>query len=112
MSFSNNCCESQLLEIKELELLLTNIYRPPNAPIQLFEETIKKCQEVIDEIMEKGDIKAKTLLAMGDFNFPFIQWPNKQIYSRDEEPEQMSSEKRQAKLLLNWAEENFLEQII
>ena len=55
---------------------------------------------------------AKTLMVTGDYNFPFISWPSKQIYSREQDPEQMSSEKRQAKLLLNWAEENFMEQVI
>ena len=40
---SNNCCESQIVEIKELELLVINIYRPPNSPMQLFEETLAKC---------------------------------------------------------------------
>ena len=104
--YSNNFCESQVIELKELDLILVNIYRPPNSPFQLFQDTLEKVQEAINED------STKTLLATGDYNFPFISWPSKRIYSRDEEPEQMSSEKRQAKLLLNWAEENFLEQII
>ena len=91
---------------------MINIYRPPSAPIQLFEETITRCQEIIEEVMEKEVIKSKTLLAMGDFVFPFIQWPSKQIYSREEEPAQMSSEKMQGRMLLNWAEENFMEQYV
>ena len=110
--FSNNCCESQVLELKELELLIVNIYRPPNTPMQLFEETIRDCQKVIEEVMENEEIKSKTIMAVGDYNFPFIQWPSKQIYSRDEEPMQMASEKLQAKMLLDWTEENFMEQFI
>ena len=105
--YSNNCCESQVMEIKELELILINIYRPPHSPQQLFEDTIKKCQDVIDEVGA-----SKTLLALGDYNFPFIQWPSRQIYSRDQEPGQMSSEKVQGKMLLDWAETNFMEQYI
>ena len=74
----------------------------------MFEETLKKCQEVI----ESDDEKAKTICAVGDFNFSFIQWPSKTIYSREEEPENKSSEKIQAKMMLNWAEQNFFEQHI
>ena len=109
--YSNNVCESQILEVKELGLTLVNIYRPPNSPSQLFEETLEKCQTSIDEIME-SESKSKTLLVVGDFNFPFIKWPNKKIYLREQEPEQQNSEKKQGKLLLDWAEVNFLEQYI
>ena len=111
-SYSNNCCESQALEIKELELLLVNVYRPPNAPTQLFEDTLSKCQDVINLVLEKEDIKSKNILAVGDFNFPFIQWPEKRIYSRDEEPIEMASEKVQAKMLLEWADRSFMDQFI
>ena len=110
--YSNNCCESQVFEVKELELLLINIYRPPNSPLQLFQDTIEKVQETIEEVIEKENNKTKTILAIGDFNFPFIKWPSKTIYSREEEPGQMPSEKKQAKMLLNWSEQNFMEQII
>ena len=72
-TYSNNCCESQVLEIRELELLLINIYRPPNSPKQLFEETLTRCQEIIFDVIEKESSKAKTILALGDYNFPFIK---------------------------------------
>ena len=112
LKYSNNCCESQVLEIKELELLLINIYRPPNSIKELFEDTLNRCQEIIDQVMEKEDIKSKNLLAVGDYNFPFIQWPSRRIYSREEEPEHMSSEKQQGKMLLDWSDKNFMEQFI
>ena len=66
----------------------------------------------MDSVIEREDIKTKTTLALGDYNFPFIQWPNKRIYSRDEEPAKMASEKAQAKKLLDWAEDNFMEQFV
>ena len=106
-SYSNNCCESQVLEIKQLDMFLVNIYRPPNSPQQLFEDTLQKCQDIIEKAGE-----AKTLLALGDFNFPFIQWPRKKIYSRDQEPRHMASEKVQGQMLLDWAEALFMEQYI
>ena len=52
------------------------------------------------------------MCAFGDYNFPFIKWPSVRIYSREEEPNHMSSEKLQAKLLIKWAEKNFMNQII
>ena len=110
--YSNNYCESQMLEIKELEILLINCYRPPGAPLQLFEETLAKCQETINKVDENVQNKIKTILALGDFNFPFIQWPSSKIYNREQEPEHMASEKRQGKMLLEWADSNFMEQHI
>ena len=48
---------------------------------------------------------------LGDYNFPFIQWPSKTIY-RNQEPEERASEKVQGKMLLDFAESNFMEQYI
>ena len=110
--YSNNCCECQILELKELELILINIYRPPNSPKQLFKVTLEKCQVDIEEIMDKETNKSKTLMVTGDFNFPFIKWPETKIHTSYEEPEKMASEKIQAKMLIDWSEKNFLEQII
>ena len=31
--YSNNFCESQVIEIKELDLILVNVYRSPNSPM-------------------------------------------------------------------------------
>ena len=108
----NHYCESQTIEIKELELTLVNIYRPPKTPRQLFYETLERTQKIIDETVDNENSKSKTILALGDYNFPFIKWPNKRIYYRDEEPNQMDSEKAQGKMLIEWAEKNFLEQYI
>ena len=63
-------------------------------------------------MMDQVGNKSKTVMTTGDFNFPFIKWPEKEIYSRNENPQNMASEKVQAKMLLDWAESNFLEQII
>ena len=103
--YSNNFVESQVLEIVELELVLVNIYRPPNSPKQLFLETLEICQEALD-----GKARNKSVLMLGDYNFPFIKWPEGSIYTREQE--QMSSEKEQGRLLVEWTNDNFLEQII
>ena len=107
LRYSNNCCEIQMLNIKELGLILTNCYRPPGSPLQLFEEILNKCQDSIEK-----ETKSKILLVLRDFNFPFIEWPSGKIYSREQEPTNRASEKVQAGILLNWAEGNFMEQLI
>ena len=104
--YSNNYCESQVLEIKELEMLLLNIYRPPSSPKQLFQEVLDRCQEAVEEVA-----RAKTILMVGDYNFPFIRWPSKLINAREGE-QAMASEKEQGKLLIEWTDSHFLEQII
>ena len=42
-----------------MSMLVINIYRPPNLPRQLFEETLVKCQEAIDSVIERENIKTK-----------------------------------------------------
>ena len=54
----------------------------------------------------------KTVLALGDYNFPFIEWPSRKMYSRDQNPNNMASEKVQGQMLLDWAESNYMEQYI
>ena len=103
--YSNNCCEIQMLDMKELGIILINCYRPPGTPIQLFEEILIKCQDFIEK-----EAKSKILLLVGDFNFPFIEWPSRKIYSREQE--HRASEKIQAGMLLDWTEQHFLEQFI
>ena len=60
-----------ILKLKELNINLVNIYGPPNTLQQLFEETLEKCQEILEEETSK----VKTIVALRDYNFPFIQWP-------------------------------------
>ena len=63
------------------------------------------CQDIIEE----GE-GTKTVLALGDYNFPFIEWPSRKMYSRDQNPNNMASEKVQGQMLLDWAESNYMEQ--
>ena len=107
LKYSNNCVESQVLEVIELQTILVNIYRPPNSPRQLFLEVLERCQAVLD-----GQPRARSVLVFGDYNFPFIRWPEGSIYTREQEPQLMASEKEQGKRLMEWANENFMEQIV
>ena len=109
--FSNSYCDSLVIKIKELEMLLIGIYRPPNCDVEHFKENIEVCQETIDEAMDK-DIKIKDLWVQGDFNLPFIKWPEGNIYEHDKTNDRvnMSKDRNQAKVLVTFVEENFLVQ--
>ena len=61
LKYSNNCVESQVIEVPELELVLVNIYRPPNSPKQLFLETLDKCQEALD-----SQARSRSIIMTGD----------------------------------------------
>ena len=108
-SHSNSYCEIVAVKVKTLDTLLLCVYRPPDCTFDKFREAINVCQESINKTM-KEDTKVRNTLQLGDFNFPFISWPSKSIYSQVRENK--SSEKRQAELLLEFADENFLENFI
>ena len=108
-SHSNNQCESLVVKIKTLNMLLMCVYRPPDATVENFCETIEICQRAIDDVTEK-DPKVKDVLILGDFNLPCISWPSGKIYQR--EIAQKSGEKRQAESLVKFVEKNFLENYI
>ena len=92
-SHSNNQCESLVVKVKTLNMLLMCVYRPPDATVENFCETIEICQRAIDDVTEK-DPKVRDVLILGDFNLPCISWPSGKIYQR--EIAQKSGEKRQA----------------
>ena len=72
--FSNSFCDSLVIKVKELEMLLVGVYRPPNCDVEHFKENMEVCQEAIYEAMDK-DVKIKVLWVQGDFTLPFIKWP-------------------------------------
>ena len=59
LSHSNSVCESLVVKVKTLDLILVSIYRPPDS------EAINVCQDVIAKAMEK-DPKLKTILQFRD----------------------------------------------
>ena len=106
---SNNQCETLVVKIKTLNLLLMCVYRPPDATFENFGESMEMCQRAIDDVTEK-DPKVKDVLIMGDFNLPCISWPSGRIYQK--EVAQKSREKKQAEGLVKFVENNFLENYI
>ena len=106
---SNSQCETLVVKVKTLNLLLMCVYRPPDSTVENFCESMKICQKAIDDVTEK-DPKVKDILILGDFNLPCISWPSGKIYQK--EVAQKSREKKQAENLVNFVETNFLENYI
>ena len=79
LSHSNGTCESLAIKVNNFESIVVCMYRPPDTKHEMFEESLNVVQEAIDETM-KNDPKCKTIIQFGDYNFPFLSWPNKQIY--------------------------------
>ena len=112
MTQSNSYCESIAIKVKTLETLVICTYRPPDSTYELFKEALENCQEAINQTM-KENLQVRNILYFGDFNFPNISWPSGSIYgSGQENRENKSEENKQADLLLEFAEENFLDQIV
>ena len=106
---SNSVCETLVLKVKTLDLILVSVYRPPDSSLKHFREAIDICKNSIDKAMEQ-DPKLTTILQLGDYNFPFISWPSKSIYKDNQANRQVKdSEKEQAELLISFMYENFIE---
>ena len=85
-------------------MLMVGVYRPPNCDVEHFKENMDFCQEAIDEAMDK-DIKIKDVWVQGNFNLPFIKWPEGNIHDKTTERVNVSSERKQAKTLVKFVEE-------
>ena len=89
-------CETLVVKVKTLNLILVCVYRPPNSTLEAFEEALNVCQDAINQVTD-SDPKVKDVLMLGDFNLPFICWPKREIYQR--EIEKKSGEKQQAVMI-------------
>ena len=106
---SNGACDTLIVKIKSLNLIIIVNYRPPDAKEKEFEEQLKICQDTITDITER-DPKVKDVFQVGDFNMKCISWPSRKIYTKD--VQNKATEKKQAEMLLKYADENFLENCI
>ena len=104
---SNSYCDSLILDIPQLNLVLINIYRPPNCPEILFNQTMEHTSNFLRNL-ESYNQRANTYLVVGDYNFPFL----KDGKMSENKSSSASSEKKQANTLHNFANEFFLEQYI
>ena len=102
--FSNTYCELACIYSKEVNMVISGIYRPPSAPFDKFDECLVALQQFISSIEHTPELHIA-----GDFNLPFINWSTSLI----ETGCNISLADRQAALaLLNFAEESLLQQVI
>ena len=94
-SHSNSVCETLAVKVKTLNTLVVVQYRPPGCQLDEYIEALAVSQEAIEKTM-KYDCKIRTILKFGDFNFPFLKWPSRKIYSSTNERAVKSDDKLQA----------------
>ena len=103
LSHSNSVCESLVLKVKTMNVIMISIYRPPDSSLKDFGEAIDLCKSTIDKAME-DDPKLTTILQFGDYNFPFISWPERTIYQGNQENRKVDQMKhsKQNIFLITW----------
>ena len=70
---SNSFCDTLVLEIRQLNLLLVNMYRPPKCHEDMFLQSLEQIKKHLN------NIENKDLLIHGDFNFPFLSYDGSNI---------------------------------
>ena len=70
---SNSFCDSLILQIPQLNLIISNIYRPPNCPESLFVQTLEHLSSFLRDV-ESSSQATNDYLVVGDFNFPFLNF--------------------------------------
>ena len=106
---SNGTCDSLVVKVKNYESIVICMYRPPDANLEQFTESLEAVQTTIDEVM-KTDPRCRTILQFGDYNFPFIKWPSGTIYENNMQEEKKADVKKQAEAFLEHCHQNFLVQ--
>ena len=92
--------EMLALQNKHLDLILITIYRPPACT------NFKSTVDLLRNTLENIPSPLPTILITGDFNLPTMNWASDTIYGGS------SSDRSQAELLFNLAEDYCLNQII
>ena len=109
---SNAFCDTLVLRIHKLDLLLINIYRPPKCPSNLFLQSLEAIKQIINNF-EEHDKRAHDILLTSDCNFPDIKWVNGCGHLQEgRDHGHLGEDRRQALALLEFAEEYFLHQVI
>ena len=102
-------------------MVLSNIYRPPNCPEELFAQTLDSISLFLRNLEEK-EKSCNTYLVLGDFNFPFLKFSGSGSWQDNRNKcnfcpseitcQHISSHRRQAQRLLDFSNEFFMEQYI
>ena len=70
LSYCNSTCEVLIVKIREPEVILVMMYRPPNASTSAFNDIIKRSENTIRDL----DSPLPEIVIMGNFNFPGVLW--------------------------------------
>lgn len=74
LCFSNSMCEVLIVKLTNPDVVLVNIYRPPNASSVSFKEIVNKLESVIIAL----GTPLPNVFMIGDFNFPGVDWDTTQ----------------------------------
>ena len=98
--YTDSKCEAVMLKNSDINFLLISVYKPPKA-INL-DTSFKKCMECIQSFIKKHDTNS-TILVMGDFNLPIIEWSTGEITNA-----RSAEDRKCAEFLLNFMDSNLL----
>ena len=106
LQYSNTRVEGLVLKIRELELILFSVYRPPDCRTRdnYFQDTLARVDEEIG-FAQANSNKFSNILGFGDYNFPDITWPEGVT------PNGEGIETKQAKALLSFMNSHFMSQM-
>lgn len=104
LSHSNSVCDTLIIHIRQLNVVICATYRPPDAPnhVGKFEDCLTKIEEVLDTLEQHISV-----LLMGDFNLPNVRWPEGLSL-----PGMTRYEQGQVNSLLNLANTLYMEQVV
>ena len=104
-AFSNSAVEFLVLKVRELEMVLVGIYRPPDTKAEEWEDALSSLEESVD-IAQAHSTKYSTVVVAGDLNFPTIKW------SQQSRPESRHHTGTQEASLIRFMSNLFLEQVV
>ena len=109
---SNSYCDTLVLKIHQMDLIMINFYRPPKCPSNLFLQSLHKIKQTLHDF-EHHTKKTHDVVLTTDCNFPEIQWAQKTGHYKVSQSENRSGEESiQIKDFLKFADEFFLYQIV
>ena len=99
---SNAYAEYHMLYIKQLSLVVINLYRPPECPGNLFTSSLQDIRTKLNAV----STHMPNVIVMGDFNFPTIDWNTERVIGRGAEY------RLQAETLMEFSKDFCLQQYI
>ena len=105
--FSNSTCELLILKVKELNIHIVSIYRPPKTKVNEFTE----CLQIIEDYFRNKTLMEKIVI-LGDLNFPHLKWNSYEDTVIPTISGGTTEDQIQAEKLLELTDSLFLEQLV